>query len=185
MNNLIVLVGCTGSGKTFIQSRMLDKFASLSKVRTTTTRPPRLDEGLDAYHFLTKPEFERDWSRGRILERDTFRGEFYGVSKKAVYDVLEKSHAILAVTPLGAVALNKEFRGRARIFMLRPDTRIVHDINLRERGLRPMERVMEMEKAHYFFRLPGSVAHTVVRMRRHSSDVTRFVELISPFVLSS
>lgn len=56
MNNLYMLVGCSGSGKTTIQ-KMLEKQHDLKPLISYTTRPPRY-EGEDNHIFITADEFK-------------------------------------------------------------------------------------------------------------------------------
>lgn len=79
---LLILTGKTASGKDTIKNALLEKFPSLKRVVTTTSRLPRDNEkdGID-YHFLTKEEFKRKIQSGEFAEHVEYGGNLYGTYK--------------------------------------------------------------------------------------------------------
>lgn len=92
--DLICIVGDSGSGKTFIQNGMYDN--GYEKIVSHTTRLPRAGEinGVD-YYFVTKEEFEKI----HFLEQVEVHGNKYGVSKEELDS--KTKDVVLVVEPNG------------------------------------------------------------------------------------
>lgn len=79
---LILVSGPSAAGKTTIVAEALNRLTKdhdISKIVTTTSRPPREDEvnGKD-YHFVSGQEFDQKMKNGEFLETVTFSGHRYG-----------------------------------------------------------------------------------------------------------
>src|SRR5579864_1836552 len=87
---VVVLSSPSGGGKTTIAKRLLaDWPAEFGYSVSATTRAPRSGEVEgQAYHFLTRPEFEARVARGEFLEWAEYAGERYGTLKSEVDRVL-------------------------------------------------------------------------------------------------
>ncbi len=85
----IILTGKTASGKDTIKSALLQKYPTLKKVITTTSRTPRFNEqnGID-YNFLTRPEFEDKIQKQEFAEYVEYGGNLYGTQKKELEQAL-------------------------------------------------------------------------------------------------
>ena len=84
----ILIVGPSGVGKSVVISRLLSMFPDLEAYRTTTTRPPRGTE--TKYHFVSRDEFERLIQTGEMLEWAEVHGNFYGVQRARINEVMQK-----------------------------------------------------------------------------------------------
>ena len=111
MSFTLVISGPAGVGKTTICERLLEEFGDqLSRVVTTTTRSPRNGEvdGKD-YHFTKIDDFKNLARENAFLEYEMIHGNYYGTSKKAVFDKMEESKNILInIDVRGAKSLRKE-----------------------------------------------------------------------------
>ena len=92
---MIILSSPSGAGKTTLVkkiSKNKNYFTSISH----TTRPPRPKEkdGKD-YFFISKIKFKELISKKEFLEYAKVFNNFYGSSKKIVYEKLEKSQNVL------------------------------------------------------------------------------------------
>ena len=92
---MIILSSPSGAGKTTLVkkiSKNKNYFTSISH----TTRPPRPKEkdGKD-YFFISKIKFKELISKKEFLEYANVFNNFYGSSKKIVYEKLEKSQNVL------------------------------------------------------------------------------------------
>ena len=107
----LVISGPAGVGKTTICERLLEEFGDeLSRVVTTTTRSPRSGEvdGKD-YYFTEIDDFKNLARENAFLEYEMIHGNYYGTSKKAVFDKMEESKNILInIDVRGAKSLRKE-----------------------------------------------------------------------------
>ena len=107
----LVISGPAGVGKTTICERLLEEFGDqLSRVVTTTTRSPRSGEvdGKD-YHFTKIDDFKNLVQENAFLEYEMIHGNYYGTSKKAVFEKIGESKNILInIDVRGAQSLRKE-----------------------------------------------------------------------------
>jgi guanylate kinase len=115
---VVIVSAPSGAGKTTITRRLVelrpDKFGlSIS----ATTRQPRVGEtDGQAYHFLSRDEFQRWKQEGRFLETAEYAGEWYGTPKNEVDRILGSGrHALLDIEVVGAEQIRKSWTGEAPI----------------------------------------------------------------------
>jgi guanylate kinase len=81
MNQRIILVGPTASGKTFLRKRFEDRGFKCDV--SYTSRPPREGEINDVhYHFIGKRQFEILRDGGFFYEWVEYNGNYYGTGLK-------------------------------------------------------------------------------------------------------
>jgi len=97
MNQLFVIIGMTGAGKSTI-ARQVCKNLGLARIKTTTTRPKRSDSD-NEYIFTSEEELLKDVGRGRYLGVREYHTYIEDVPKKHYYAVdklaLESGTALL------------------------------------------------------------------------------------------
>lgn len=95
---LIILTGPASSGKDTIMQLLLQKYPSLKRVISTTTREKRPGEaeGKD-YYFVTRPQFEQMIKAGKFLEYVQFHGNSYGTTKDELAPLSENRDLIWRV----------------------------------------------------------------------------------------
>lgn len=82
---MLILIGESGSGKTTILNKLVEK--GFEKAINHTTRPPRdNEENTKEYKFINKDEFNKMWSNGELLQRAEFNNEYYGISTSSLKD---------------------------------------------------------------------------------------------------
>lgn len=80
---MIILIGESGSGKTTILNKLVER--GFEKAINHTTRKPRKNEERNnEYKFVTKEEFNKMWDEGNLLQRAEFNGEYYGISTSSL-----------------------------------------------------------------------------------------------------
>ena len=91
-NKLIVFSAPSGAGKTTLVKHILSQFSNTSFSISATSRSPRGNEKdwVD-YHFLSKSEFKKKINNNEFYEYAKIYDNYYGTSKKAVNDLLEKN----------------------------------------------------------------------------------------------
>lgn len=104
---MIVLIGCSGVGKSTVEN-ILQKRLGLNKVISYTTRQPREGEvnGVD-YHFITKESFELLDKDGFFAEKAEYNGNYYGI---AVKDCTDKSIAVVELNGLKQLRCNPNLK---------------------------------------------------------------------------
>ena len=75
---LFVLSGPGGVGKGTVAKVLVDAVPDLWLSKSWTTRDPRPGEAADAYHFVTRGEFEEHIESGGFFEWAEFLGNMYG-----------------------------------------------------------------------------------------------------------
>jgi len=102
---VVILSAPSGGGKTTIAQRLLrERPADLGYSVSATTRPPRPGEqDGQAYHFLSRAEFERRRAAGEFLECAEYAGHLYGTLRSEVERVLNSGrHVVMDIEIEGA-----------------------------------------------------------------------------------
>jgi len=111
---IVILSAPSGGGKTVVTKELLKRRPDLFGYSVSaTTRQPRPGEiEGQAYHFLSRAEFERRRKIGDFLEFAEYAGELYGTLKSEVDAVLQRSLNVL---------LDIEIRGARQVRQVYPD----------------------------------------------------------------
>lgn len=116
-NLLFVFVGITASGKTELARHVCKKHGFLY-IKSLTTRERR--EGEEEYIYLTHSEFEDLISNDEVLEYTNYLGNYYGKSKKSVFESLKTNHSVYTIT-VDQIEMLKNFYDRTIIIHVRPE----------------------------------------------------------------
>lgn len=83
MKKILFLIGESGCGKTYLQSRLMgyqpNYYAKITSTATREKRPGEL-EGMD-YHFVSVPEFLKSIEDNEFIQDDCFGNNYYGTKK--------------------------------------------------------------------------------------------------------
>ena len=127
---VVVLAAPSGGGKTTIAKELLrrrpDAFGY--SVSATTRRPRAGEKDGEAYHFLTRGEFQRSVDAGEFLEWAEYAGELYGTLNQEVERVLASGrHVVLDIEVHGARQVRKVYPRPASvsIFVIPPSPRVL------------------------------------------------------------
>lgn len=140
---LFVISAPSGAGKTTVCREFMNLGLDVSYAVSTTTRSPREGEknGVD-YFFVSREQFQDMIKNGDFLEYANVYKEFYGTSKKAVSDLLEKGIDVLVdIDTQGAAQIRKIMPDSVHIFVLPPSINTLKQ-RLNSRGKDSEEVIM-------------------------------------------
>ena len=108
---VVILSSPSGGGKTTIAQALLARRPDIGYSVSATTRPPRVGEkDGQAYHFLTREEFERRRAAGEFLESAVYAGELYGTLRSEVENVLRSGrHVLMDIEVNGAIQVRRVY----------------------------------------------------------------------------
>ncbi|EKD42213.1 MAG: hypothetical protein ACD_73C00262G0002 [uncultured bacterium] len=118
---LIVVSGASGSGKTTL-CRLVAQRLHFHYAVSHTTRPQRAGEfEAKDYYFVTKDQFDQMVKSGDFLEWAQVYDNFYGTSKKTLYDYLSKGQGVIVdVDTQGAQSIKEKVPESVTIFIQVP-----------------------------------------------------------------
>ena len=156
---LIVISAPSGTGKTTVVKKLLEKIPNIIASVSFTTRPMRENEreGID-YFFDDKRKFETMVDDNQFIEHATVFGNYYGTQKESLSSNLKKGkNIILEIDWQGAMEILKTYPDAQSIFISPPSIEELHK-RFYDRGLDSEEVIteridgakLEMEKSSEF-----------------------------------
>lgn len=127
-SRIVILSAPSGGGKTVVTKELLRRRPDLFgySVSATTRQPRPGEKDAEAYHFLTRQEFERRRQAGEFLESAEYAGELYGTLKVEVDKVLKRGlHVLLDIEVQGAQQVRKAYPTAIAIFLLPPSAEVL------------------------------------------------------------
>lgn len=132
MPRVVVLAAPSGGGKTTIARELVrrrpERFGY--SVSATTRKPRPGERDGEAYHFLTRDEFERRVRAGEFLESQAYAQERYGTLRSEVEHVLGTGrHVLLDIEVQGARQVRRAYPPPASIgiFVIPPSPGVLID----------------------------------------------------------
>ena len=119
---IFVISAPSGSGKTTICKKVLNKVKNLTPSVSVTTRRPRPDEkNKRDYCYVSQRSFREKVKKGALLEWEENFGYFYGTPKRFAETELKKGkNLLLSIDVKGAVQVKKKFPESILIFIRPP-----------------------------------------------------------------
>jgi guanylate kinase len=140
---LFIISGPSGVGKgTVIDGILTDQELGLCECKTVTSRHQRGGKSDAQYHFVTADQFEKAINAKEMLEYNLYDGNYYGTSKKILYEFLEAGkNAILEVDINGGIAVKSQIPTAKTIFVHAKLTDI--EKRIRDRGENTEEEIQD------------------------------------------
>jgi guanylate kinase len=127
---IIVVSGPGGVGKSTIVEALIKRDPKLWLSRSWTTRAQRPGESHDAYHFVSRQEFEHRIAESGFLEWTEFLGNFYGTPTPEAPDGRD---IVLEIEVDGAQQVKRQYPHAVLLFVL-PPSRLEQESRLHGRG---------------------------------------------------
>ncbi|MDD3088652.1 MAG: guanylate kinase [Candidatus Omnitrophica bacterium] len=139
---IVVLSAPSGSGKTTMVMKVLDKLTDIRRSVSCTTREPREGEAEgDDYIFLAKEEFRDKIDRGEFIEWEENFGNYYGTLRRQVEEAIEEGDdVILSIDVKGARRVKRAFPESVSVFVM-PPSREELESRIKKRALDAEEQV--------------------------------------------
>lgn len=134
----VVLIGASASGKSTLQTMLINREPCFKKIVTYTTRPPRDGEvnGVD-YHYVSVEKFTKLADSGFFAEYNSYRGWMYGTPKCDLQKDYENH--IIVLTPAGYREFKKNNIEALSVYI---------DVDRRSRLINNLKRGDDIEEAY-------------------------------------
>lgn len=132
---LFVVSAPSGTGKTTVVERLVERVSDLAVSCSYTSRPPRSGErdGVD-YNFIGRAEFSAMIARGELLEWAELFGHQYGTAAADTNRSLEAGHdLVLVIDTQGARQVRAQHAQFVSVFILPPSFAVLEE-RLRRRS---------------------------------------------------
>lgn len=124
---LLVLVGISGSGKTFLTAA-LARERGFAVIPSLTTRAPREDEARSTdRRFCTRPEFDLLREQQRVICGRFFFGNWYGHDTAAIDAAHARGPAVLQLTYKSVDIFRERYPEANTVYILPPSLQAAKD----------------------------------------------------------
>ena len=133
---LLCLCGPAGSGKTTVSKFLIDNCPPCAFSVSVTSRAPRAGE-IDgqAYHFVSREEFEKKIAQNDFFEFEEVHGNLYGTLKSSVSESINKGvDLLLDIDIQGALTFKRQMPENTAIVFLVPPSASILVERLKARG---------------------------------------------------
>ena len=163
---LLVISGPSGTGKSTVIGRLMERMDDLEFSVSATTRQPRAGEtdGVD-YFFVTQERFDEMVENDELLEHATFVGNSYGTPRSEVEARLEQGiTVILDIEVQGAAQVKSKMPEAVTVFLAPPSLEAL-EARLRGRGTETEEKIRaRLATAEKELLLAPTYDHTVINI---------------------
>ena len=117
---VVVLVGPSGSGKSKIAAKVLDKTDRYEKLVSYTTNDPTAVEENQWYNYVSLDTFRQMCDSGEMFQSTMYAGHGYGSRKTDVEKILSSGRHVLTTMDIcGAMSLKTNFKNVVTIYIKR------------------------------------------------------------------
>jgi guanylate kinase len=147
--HLLVLIGASGSGKSSIQTKLMERGWQRVVSSTTRSRRPGEVHGVD-YNFYSLAEFEAIEGEGEFIETETIYGNRYGLERYSIERPLKEGKNAVVVLGIGGARQVKQLFPGATMAFIQTENRSALEARLAKRGA-DNRRVETIDARHVDF----------------------------------
>ena len=126
---IVVLVGPSGSGKSKIATRLLNKSQRYEKLVSYTTKDPTAVEENSWYNYVSLDTFRAMCDSGEMFQSTMYAGHGYGSRKTDVEAILSRGKKVLTTMDIcGAMALKTYFKNVVTVYIKRDKKKLMASI---------------------------------------------------------
>ena len=126
---IVVLVGPSGSGKSKIAARILNKTDRFEKLVSYTTNDPTAVERNEWYNYVSLEQFRQMCDSGEMFQSTMYAGHGYGSRKQDVEAILARGkHVFTTMDICGAMSLKTNFKNVITIYIKREQKALMASI---------------------------------------------------------
>ncbi len=127
--HIVVFVGPSGSGKSKIATRILNKTDRYQKLISYTTNDPTAVEENSWYNYVSIEDFRRMCDSGELCQSTMYAGHGYGSKKGDVESILSIGKNVLTTMDIcGAMSLKTNFPNVTTIYIKRDRKSLISSI---------------------------------------------------------
>ena len=128
-HRIVVLVGPSGSGKSKIATRFLERCDQYEKLVSYTTKDPTALEENKWYNYVSVDTFRQMGESGELVESTMYAGHGYGSRKADVDAILGRGKRVLTTMDIcGAMSLKTYFDKVVSIYIKRDKKALMANI---------------------------------------------------------
>ena len=127
--SIVVLVGPSGSGKSKIARRVLERTDRFRKLTSYTTNDPTAVETNDWYNYVSVDTFREMCDSGEMFQSTMYAGHGYGSRKADIEEILNSGRHVLTTMDIcGTMALKTNFKNVITIYIKREKKALLSSI---------------------------------------------------------
>ena len=127
--SVVVLVGPSGSGKSKIAARLLNKTDKFQKLVSYTTNDPTAVEKNEWYNYVSLDTFRQMCDSGEMFQSTMYAGHGYGSRKGDVEAILASGkHVLTTMDICGAMSLKTNFKNVITVYIKREQRALMASI---------------------------------------------------------
>ncbi|MBQ8288399.1 MAG: hypothetical protein IJX76_06470 [Clostridia bacterium] len=126
---IVVLVGPSGSGKSKLATRLLERTDRFEKLVSYTTKDPTAVEPNEWYNYVSLDTFRSMCDSGEMFQSTMYAGHGYGSRKTDVERILKEGKRVLTTMDIcGAMSLKTNFPNVVTIYIKREKKALMANI---------------------------------------------------------
>ena len=174
--SIVVFVGPSGSGKSKIATKILEKTDKFEKLTSYTTNDPTAVELNTWYHYLTLEQFIHMRESGEMFQSTMYAGHGYGSCKSDVEAILKKGkHVLTTMDICGAMSLKTNFKNVITVYIKRDKKALLSSILRKNSSIEDkVNRIVAVESEAQ----TAAICDYIVEFSRYDEAISQLCEIL-------